>query len=257
MSAAITARQRNKSATVISNDMRQSGLFKAREVGNYPGMPGISGAELLEKLAAHAAGSGAEMTAGRVFSILQSAGTFYVGFGNEILESKSVIIATGVAQSTLFPGEEELLGNGVSYCATCDGMLYRGKRVCVVCLSPEAAGEADYLESIGCEVVRLDTRDIIINGDERVASVTADGKQIICDGVFILRQAVAPHLLTANLEVHDGYIRTGPSGETNIPGIFAAGDCAGAPHQIAKAVGQGQIAALAAEEYIRKCEIKV
>jgi thioredoxin reductase (NADPH) len=134
-------------------------------------------------------------------------------------------------------------------------MFFRGKRVCAVCLSPESEDEADYLESIGCEVVRLRTQDVRINGEGRVASVTADGDEIICDGVFVLRQAVAPHLLLANLEMQDGYIKTGISGETNIPGVFAAGDCTGTPHQIARATGQGLTAALAADEYIKKSEM--
>ena len=252
LSAAISARQRNKSVAVISNDITQSNLYKAREIGNYPGFPVISGPELINKLTSHAAGAGTEMLTGRVYKILQSGGDFYVGHGTEILTSKSVIIATGVAHTSLLPGEEKLLGNGVSYCATCDGMLFRDKKVCVVCLAPEAEEEAAYLESIGCSVVRLKTRDVRINGESRVASVIADGKEIICDGVFILRHAVAPHLLVANLETWDGYIKTGPSGDTNIPGVFAAGDCTGPPLQIAKAVGQGQTAAYAADDFIIK-----
>ena len=250
LSAAITARQRNRSAAVVTNDMSDSGLYKAREVGNYPGLPAISGSELLGKMTDHAAGSGAEIITGRVFNILPSNGLFYVGYGSEIKESKSVVIATGVAQASVFPGEEELLGSGVSYCATCDGMLFRGKRVCVVCLAPGAEEEADYLSSIGCDVVKLNTKKIVINGSGRVYSVTADGEDIPCDGVFILRQAVAPHLLLPNLATEGGYIVTGPSGATNIPGVYAAGDCTGKPYQIARATGQGLTAALAADEYI-------
>ena len=256
MSAAITARQRNAGAVVITNSNEQSGLYKARAIGNYPGLPGISGPELLDRLSTHATQAGAEMVVGRVYNILQTGGAFYVGYGTEVLTSASVIIATGITQTSLFQGEEEFLGRGVSYCATCDGMLFRGKRVCVVCLSPEAEDEASYLESIGCGVVRLTTRDIRINGDKGVTSVTADGGDIACDGVFILRHAVAPFLMLANLEMSDGHIRTGRSGETNVPGVFAAGDCAGAPHQIAKAVGQGQIAALAADEYIKELGVR-
>jgi len=84
-----------------------------------------------------------------------------------------------------------------------------------------------------------------------VLSVTADDEEIKCDGVFILRQAVAPHLMLAGLEMEKGHIRAGLSAQTSVAGVFAAGDCAGAPYQIAKAVGQGQVAALSAVEYIR------
>ena len=250
LSAAISARQRNRNVAVITNDMAHSALHKAREIGNYPGLPKISGPELLGKLTSHAAEAGADLVIGRVYTVLPSAGLFNVGYGNEILVSKTVVIATGLAQTSVFPGEEKFLGNSVSYCATCDGMFFRGKRVCVVCLTPEASNEAEYLASIGCDVVRVDRQDIRINGEQRLTSVTAGGEEIPCDGVFILRQAVAPHLLVANLVTEDGFITVGASGETNIPGIFAAGDCVGTPHQIAKAVGQGQVAALAADVFL-------
>ena len=251
LSAAITGRQRNCSVAVISNDKANSGLYKAPTVDNYPGLPGVSGAELLEKLAAHAAGAGAELITGKVTTILPIGGTFNVGFGSDILASKSIIIATGVAQTSFFPGEEELLGRGVSYCATCDGMLFRGKRVCVVCLAEGAEEEAGYLETIGCDVVRVKTNEIRINGEKRVTSVVAGGEEISCDGVFVLRQAVALHLMLADIAMDGGHIKVSRSGETNIAGVFAAGDCTGKPHQIAKAVGEGQIAALSASEHIR------
>jgi len=250
LSAAISVRQRGKTVAVISNDSSKSGLYKAKEVGNYPGLPMISGLELLKKLTDHASGMGAELITGRVNTILPIGSSFSVGVGTEILTSRSVILATGITQTSLFPGEAELLGRGVSYCATCDGMLFRGKRVCIVCLTPEAWEEAGYLESIGCEVVRLETKNVKVNGEQFVTSVTADGEEIECAGVFIMRQTVAPYLMLANLEIEDGHIRASSTGETNIPGAFAAGDCVGAPYQIAKAVGQGQVAAMSALDTI-------
>ena len=250
LSAAITARQRDMKAAVISNDSTKSGLYRAREIGNYPGFPRISGPELLLKLTDHASGAGATIITGRVNTIMPAGGVFSVGYGSDILTSKSLVLATGVSHSSQFPGEEEFLGRGVSYCATCDGMLFRGKRVCVVCLMPEAEEEAKYLGSIGCDVIILKTKDVRINGENKVTSVTADGEEIKCDGVFVLRQAISPHLMLAGLEIENGHIRAGLSAETNIPGVFAAGDCTGMPYQIAKAAGQGQIAALSAAEYL-------
>ena len=250
LSAAITARQRNNSVSVISNDSTKSGLYKAPRVNNYPGFPGISGAGLLDKLQIHAVEAGADMITGQVSTILPMGETFQVGYATDIVASKSVILAIGIVQTSLFPGEEELLGRGVSYCATCDGMLYKGKRVCVICLEPEACEEADYLASIGCDVIRLMAKDVKIKGFNRVESVIADGEEIRCAGVFILRKEVAPHLLLPGLETKGGHIVASLSGKTNIPGVFAAGDCMGSPHQIAKAVGEGQVAALSASEYI-------
>ena len=252
MSAAITARQRNNSVSVISNDRTKSGLFKAHRVDNYPGLPMISGSELLEKLAAHAESSGVEIITGQVNTVLPVGDAFHLGYGTEIITATSVILATGVAQTSLFPGEEELLGLGVSYCATCDGMLFRGKRVCAVCLTPDSREEAEYLASIGCEVVLLETQDVKIIGDTRVTGVIADGEEIACDGVFVLRQTVAPHLLLSGIQTEGGYICASSTGETNIPGVFTAGDCVGAQFQVAKAVGQGQVAALSASEYVAR-----
>ena len=250
LSAAINIRQRTLKALVVSLDRTSSGLYKASMIDNYPGIPTVSGAALSDKLTAHAIESGAEFVSGRITSILPSDGTFCLGYGESVVTSRCIIMATGVAQTSLFPGEERLLGNGVSYCATCDGMLFKGKRICAVCLSPDSDEEVDYLTSIGCDVIRIDTKKIVINGDTNLKSVTADGEEIACAGVFIFRQAVAPHLLLPELNIEAGHIHISPKGETNIPGVFAAGDCTGTPYQIAKAVGQGQIAALSAAQYL-------
>jgi len=252
LSAAINARQRALETAVISIDRTSSGLFKASLIDNYPGLPGITGSDLSDKLIAHATESGAQLIAGRVISILPSGGSFYLGYGESVIDAKCVILATGVSQTSLFPGEEKLLGSGVSYCATCDGMLYRGKRVCAVCLAPDADEEVHYLTSIGCDVIRIETQNVTINGDSSVTSVTANGDDIVCSGVFIFRKSVAPHLLLSNLKTENGHISISFECETNIPGVFAAGDCTGTPYQIAKAVGQGQIAALNAAQYISK-----
>ncbi|SHH75629.1 thioredoxin reductase (NADPH) [Sporobacter termitidis DSM 10068] len=250
LSAAITARMRGKSVTIIGNSSAESGLAKAAEIGNYPGLPGLSGAELSGKMLMHAVGMGAEHVTGRVTTILPVGRELSVSYGSEIATGASLILATGVVQSSVFPGEAELLGRGVSYCATCDGMLYKGKKVCVVCLSPDAEEEANFLESIGCRVTRLKTKKIKVNGEDKVTSVTADGNELECDGVFILRATIAPTALLPGLETDKGHIKVDRAMKTNIPGVFAAGDCTGTPYQVAKAAGEGQIAVLSAVEYL-------
>lgn len=255
LSAAITAKMRGKSAAILSNDRTDSGFYRAREIGNYPGLPGLSGAELSEKFVSHALGMGATITTGRVNAVLPAGGQIYVSYGSETASAKALILALGVIQTSVFPGEAEFLGRGVSYCATCDGMLYRGKKVCVVCLAPDSEREADHLSSIGVEVVKLATADLSIIGDDRVTSVMADGEEIPCSGVFILRQTIAPDSLMPGLTTQNGHIWTDASMATNIPGIFAAGDCTGAPYQVAKAAGEGQVAALSAAEYIDKNDL--
>ena len=129
-------------------------------------------------------------------------------------------------------------------------MLFRGKKVCVACLSPDAEEEADFLESIGCSVTRLKTKNITVNGESRVTSVTADGEEIPCDGIFILRATIAPGSLLPSLETDKGHIKVDRAMRTNIAGVFAAGDCTGTPYQVSKAAGEGQVAALSAVDYL-------
>ena len=164
-----------------------------------------------------------------------------------------------------FPGEAEYLGRGVSYCATCDGMLYRGKPVAVVGRSPDAPEEANFLKNLGCQVTYLapkrpetleadipfvQTGTVSIQGQLTVTGLTANGESIPCAGVFILRPAVAPTDLLPTLATDNGAIQVDRSMATNLPGVFAAGDCTGAPYQIAKAAGEGQVAALSACAYL-------
>ncbi|MDR0861585.1 MAG: FAD-dependent oxidoreductase [Oscillospiraceae bacterium] len=251
LSAAISVRARGKAVAVLSNPRAESGLYKARVIDNYPGFPGVSGAKLSGELTAHAQGAGAKLIAGRALSAISAGGKFGVSYGSEFITAKALIIATGAEQVSLFDGESELLGRGVSYCATCDGMLYRGKNVVAICLSPDAREEADYLKSIGCNVTELMTESVKIVGDKQVTAVNADGVDYPCDGVFIFRNTIAYSSLLPALETtEDGSIRVDSGMRTNIDGVFAAGDCAGRPHQIAKAVGEGQIAALNAAKYI-------
>ncbi|MDR0445800.1 MAG: FAD-dependent oxidoreductase [Oscillospiraceae bacterium] len=250
LSAAITARARGKSVAVISNNAADSGLYRASLIGNYPGLPDISGAELSDRLVSHARAVGADLITGRVISANATKDSFGVAYGSEFESGRALILCLGATQTSIFPGEAELLGRGVSYCATCDGMLYRGKNIVVVSLAPDAPEEAEYLRGIGCHVTELKTDDITIRGDSRVRSVLADGDEIPCDGVFVLRESVAPAILLPGLESDGGYIKVDRDFSTSVPGVFAAGDCVGGALQIAKAVGEGQQAALSAATYI-------
>ena len=154
-----------------------------------------------------------------------------------------VVLAAGVARGKKFAGEAELLGRGVSYCATCDGMLYRGKPVAVVGYTDTARQEAEFLQKIGCSVTYFDRpKQCEIRGDGRVESVTCDGRTIPAEGVFILRPTMAPTELFPGLAVEQGYVTVDRRMATNLPGLFAAGDCTGGPLQVSKAAGDGLIA---------------
>ena len=252
ISAALTARARGRRVTVISNPPGTSSLARAHKIDNYPGLGGMSGAALLSAMEKDLREQDIPLITARVTAAMPMGGRFMVSAGQDIYNASALILATGAAQPKPWPGEAELLGRGVSYCATCDGMLYRGKAVAVIGLSEEAAAEAEFLRGIGCKVEYFDksrAKSYEIRGEGQVTALVADGAEYPVDGVFILRDTVAASLLLPGL--HIGHIATDSEMKTNIPGVFAAGDCTGRPYQIAKAVGEGNIAALSADAYIK------
>ena len=264
LSAAVTARGRNKSVLVIGNRWQDSPLARAERVDNYLGMPGMTGMEMLEAFQRHAQEMGVELVTGKVLSIMEWEG-FNLTVGSQLYQGSALILAPGVVRQAKFPGEETYLGRGVSYCATCDGMLYRNKPVAVVGRSKDAPHEAAYLKSIGCQVVyvapkRPDQLDedipfiqaakLAVKGEQTVTALEADGADIPVNGVFILREAVAPGDLLPGLTLEKGAIQVDRNMATSVPGVFAAGDATGAPLQVSKAVGEGLIAALSACEYL-------
>lgn len=244
LTAAIHARARNKSVLVVSNDPASSPLGKAPEMANYPGLPGVTGKELLERLLAQAQDLGTELRPGRALSIMPMGKSVMVSVGSDAVEGSAVILALGVSRAAPLKGEAELLGRGVSYCATCDGMFYRNKPVVCAGDAPNFDEEVDFLRSIGCEVTVKRLAGLSILGEDKVAAVRdAKGEETPCDGVFLLRASIAPAHLLPGLELEGGYIKVDGRMATSLPGVYAAGDCTGQPLQLAKAVGQGQTAA--------------
>lgn len=266
LAAAVAARGRNKSVLVIGNRWQDSPLAKAERVDNYPGLPGRTGLEMLEEFHRHALELGTEFVVGRGLSLLAWNG-FSITVGAQVYQGQSLILAPGVVRSAKYPGEAEYLGRGVSYCATCDGMLYRNKPVTVVGLTPDAPQEANYLNSLGCQVTYVSPHRpqglleeipyiqagrLAVKGEQTVTGLEADGALLPCSGVFILRRAVAPTDLLPALETDGGVIKVDRRMATNVPGVFAAGDCTGGHLQVSKAVGEGHVAALSACEYLDK-----
>ena len=268
LAAAIGARGRNKSVLVIGNPWQNSPLAKAERVDNYLGLPGQTGMQMLQTFYDHAKTMGVEFAEGRAISLMAWNG-FMITVGSQYYEGKALVLAPGVVRQAKYPGEENFLGRGVSYCATCDGMLYRDKDVVVVGRSKDAPAEANYLHGIGCRVTYVSAKEpegldgaittvqaskLAVKGEQTVSALEADGKEIPCAGVFILRDAVAPTDLLPALETEGGYIKVDRRMATNVEGVFAAGDCTGLPLQVAKAVGEGHIAALSACEYLDEKE---
>ena len=264
LAAAVAARGRDKSVLVAGNPWQDSPLARAEQVDNYPGLPGRTGLALLEEFYRHASGLGADFAVGKVLALLAWNG-FSLTVGSQVHQGRALILAPGVVRAAKYPGEAEYLGRGVSYCATCDGMLYRNRPVTVVGLAPDAPQEANYLHSLGCQVVYVAPRQpqglneaipyvkagrLAIRGERTVTGLEADGALLPCAGVFILRRAVAPTDLLPALETEEGVIKVDRRMAASVPGVFAAGDCTGGPLQVSKAVGEGHVAALSACEYL-------
>jgi thioredoxin reductase (NADPH) len=253
LSAAINARARGKSVLVVGNPPEENPLWQAKKVDNYPGLPGVTGAELLQAFRAHAEQSGASFLTGKALNTAYTGGRWYVSVGSDVQEAQAVILAAGIVRGKKFPGEEEFLGRGVSYCATCDGMLYRGRQTAVLGWTASAAQEADFLRGIGCTVRYFEKpRTCVIEGGAAVERVTVDGETVPVDGVFLLRPTAAPTELFSGIRVENGFVQTEPDLSVGLPGVFAAGDCTGGPLQVAKAVGEGLLAGQRAALWLDK-----
>lgn len=250
LSAALNIRARGRSVLVVSNPLEENPLWRAERVDNYLGLPGMSGPELLTALHRHAEEAGAEFRMGKVLSAARMGDTWYVSIESDMENAKAIVLAAGVARGKKFPGEAEFLGRGVSYCATCDGMLYRDKPVAVLGYSDTARKEAEFLRSIGCSVTYFDRpRNCSITGGKTVEAVTCDGETVPVAGVFLLRPTMAPTDLFPGLAMENGYVTVDRKMATSLPGLFAAGDCTGGPLQVSKAAGEGLIAGQSAAGY--------
>ena len=250
MSAAVNVRARGRSVLVVSGPLEENPLWKAERVDNYLGLPGMSGAELLRQFRSHAEQSGADFREGRVISALPMGSDWFVSIGSDVESAKAVVLAAGVARAKKYPGEAEFLGRGVSYCATCDGMLYRNRPVVVAGFSESAKKEAEFLTSIGCTVTYFDRpRKCEILGGEKVERVICDGETVETSCIFILRPTLAPTDVFPDIGVENGYVQVDRTMATNLRGVFAAGDCTGGPLQVSRAAGEGLVAGQSAAKY--------
>lgn len=267
LSAAVNARQRNKSVCVFGRSLDSSLLFAAEKVDNYLGLPEMSGEEMLNEFYAHAVKQGVEFRECRISQILSMGDSFMVNADNEFIQAKTLILAIGMSKSRGIAGEMDYLGKGVSYCATCDGMLYRNKTVIVVGENEEGEAEANFLADVCASVTYIPLYQPVMNLKEnvqvkegkpkavlgengKVSSLEMDGETLSCDGIFFAKNSTPPESLLFGLQTDGKNIIVNRSMATNLPGVFAAGDCTGTPYQIAKAVGEGLVAALSAAAYI-------
>ena len=267
LSAALTGRIRNKKILLFEHLGFSEKLQKGHLINNYLGMPAISGQELMQRFVEHALSLQPELVKEKVVNIFPGEGMFTLLTPQSTYEAKTVILATGVVATGLFEGEKELLGRGVSYCATCDGMLYRDQDVAVISYTREGEHEADYLSEICRQVHYLPqykaeyqatrsnlavqpVRPRILRHEADTIALTTDKGTLNVNGVFILRQSDPVENLLPGIELEGEVIKVNRDMATSIPGVFAAGDCTGKPWQISRATGEGLVAVLSAIGYL-------
>jgi thioredoxin reductase (NADPH) len=289
--AAIYTARANLTPLLISGTQPGGQLTTTTEVENFPGHPdGIMGPDLMMKMQAQAEKFGAKIAWASVESIERRAdGTFLLKAGSESFEAKTVIIATGAAPRHLgIPGEQKLIGHGLTSCATCDGAFYRDVPVCVIGGGDSATEEAVFLTRFASKVYLIHRRDVLraskIMADRALANPKIEPiwnstvSQYLTDEKGEMRAVMLKNLINGEekeLEVacvfvaighvpnsaflgdlvdkdENGYILQNPGRtSTKTPGLFAAGDVADHYYrQAITAAGQGCAAALEAERYL-------
>jgi thioredoxin reductase (NADPH) len=248
-----------------------SGLIrKAHAIANYAGFPSASGEELAAAFMRHLEEFDVPVIGEKAGKIIPDADGFVVFSERAFYHAGAVVLATGVYREAEIEGEEDLVGQGVSYCVTCDGRLFAGRRAAFISYAPEGEEEAAALaEDFGVDVTYLP----LYQGDHRLPEgvrvlsgarptrlarvdgsmrVSLPGEDLQVDAVFIFKNSVSPRTLLEGLASDGHHVTVGRHMETDVPGVFAAGDCTGEPYQTAKAVGEGQVAALEAVRFLRK-----
>lgn len=268
ISAAVTLQSLGKNFIWFGKQTLSEKIRKAELVRNYPGLACVSGQTLAEAFATHISDMGITITEKTVTGVYMLGTHYAIACNQETFEAKTVILATGVEPVKPIQGELEFLGRGVSYCATCDGFLYKDKTIAVVCTSKEYEHEAEYLSKIAkktyftpvykttdfamekVEIVRGVPTEIV--GDRKVTGIRFKDKEFAVDGVFFLKSAVSPSALVPGLATENGHVLVDRACKTNLSGCFAAGDCTGRPYQYVKAAGEGNVAAHSAVAFLGK-----
>ena len=269
LEAAITAKVRNKNIILFGNkELSQKMQVVEHPIKNYLGLPEVTGKEMAEAFSKQLEVLDIKITEEKVTSVYTMPDYFALQLGNnEMVEADSVILATGVVAGKPYVGEVEYLGRGVSYCATCDAPLYKGKTVMCIGGSKEEETEADFLGEVcekvyylplykdepsfnsqNIEIISGKVKEIV--GSMKAEKLVTDDNEYEVDCVFILRTAQFPAQLVPGLETEGNAVKCDLQMRTNIEGVFVAGDLAGEPYQYIKSAGQGNVAALSAVKYV-------
>ena len=270
VSAALYLARAGVRTTIIENG--PGALAKAHKIDNYYGIA-ASGEKLYATGLEQAKALGVTVMQDEVLNVEYfDAFTLSLKKHAEQLTAPALILATGTKNVTLnLPGLVQLEGKGISYCAVCDGFFFRKKNVAVLGSGAYALHEAEYLRHLAGSVTILTNgasgelaqaagfavktaKLAQLNGEEKLASISfADGSKLAVDGLFIAMGTADSTDIARKLgaQINGRFIKIDADGKTNIPGLFAAGDCTGGLLQVSKAVHEGARAGLAALNFIR------
>ena len=266
LEAALTLKNRNKNFVLIGSRNLSNKVEKAHAIQNYLGLPNVSGKDMMKAFQDHIDSMGIKITEERVSAVYAMGEYFALQAGEGMIEAEAVILATGVVAGKTLPGEDALLGRGVSYCATCDAALYRGKNVIVIGYSAKEEEEAEFLSGMAAKVTYIPVynepvelpekvsivreKPVEIKAEGGVKKVVTDQGEYEADGIFVLRDAISPGQLVPGLETDGSHVTVDRKMCASLPGCFAAGDIVGTPYQYIKAAGEGNIAAISAAAYV-------
>ena len=269
ISAAITAKIRNKNIILFGSGNLSEKMAKAHLIKNYTGLPDVTGEELANAMKKHLESLDIKITDKKVNAVYSMGKYFALQVGKEMIECYSLILATGVVQSKTLENEDKFIGRGVSYCATCDAHFCKGKDVGVIAYGKEAEEDAKFLSET-CQTVKYfplydfdpETFDGIENieiindkplgfiGEKKGDKIACKNGEYDAFSTFIIRDSIAADKLVPGLKTDGAHVTVDLQMKTNINGLFACGDIAGKPYQYIKAAGQGNVAALSAVSYL-------
>ena len=266
ISSAINAFARNKSVIMFGGDSKR--VQSSPSIPNYPGLPDIKGTELVEKLNFHLKKTNALSSNKKVTAVYSMGDYFAIQAEQDMYEAKAIILAVGVDFKKSIEGEDTFLGNVVSYCATCDAPLYKGKTVAVIGYNHESIEETNFLSEVCSKIYYIPIHseeynfnsnvEVILDkpvkflGGMQAKQLVLQNSKVEADGFFVLKDSYPLSSLVPGLLVDGPHVTVNRYMETNIKGLYAAGDVTGKPYQIAKAIGEGQIALFKAVEYLSK-----
>ena len=262
VSAAITAASKGRKVVLFEAHGFSPRLRSVAQITDYMGIPDISGTALMDIFVNHLKQMEVDIIEAKIISLREVGEGFMLGTPHGEYSADSVVLATGISRSTLFPGEKEFLGKGVSYCAVVDADKYKGKSVA-------ALEEVEYLAD-QCEhvfffplysgfvppkkkniTVVLD-KPTEITGTDKVTGLRAGDDFYSVKATFVFRASDPLNSFLPGLEIRGRSIYVDDQAQTNIEGVFAGGDCTGQPWQVNRAAGQGQKAALSAIRYLAR-----